>query len=319
MKNKTLILMIFSISILSILIPNTKGYNIFSNNILYVDDDNVEGPWDGSVEHPFKNIYDAVIIAVDYDTIYVKNGIYYENIIINRSLNLIGEDRNLTIIDGGENGTIIHAFADRVVISDFTIKNGRDAIIIWSDNCIILNNKISDNYNGIGLSSSNSTIKNNIIKNNYHNGINCYDLLNSTIIHNTILNNHYGVSLGQESLNNNIEDNIIVNQSYYGISISGKNNTISQNTITRNDCGFGFFTGRKNRVIENNFLENRIHARFFNSGDLFCRNFWFGNYWDNWKLFIPKPIPGLYVLFYETMKIPLINFDWHPALEPYNK
>jgi len=46
-------------------------------------------------------IQDLIDNASDGDTIYIPSGIYYENIIINKAINLIGEDKDTTIIDGG--------------------------------------------------------------------------------------------------------------------------------------------------------------------------------------------------------------------------
>jgi len=38
--------------------------------------------------------------------------------------------------------------------------------------------------------------------------------------------------------------------------------------------------------------------------------------WDNWPLRFPKPIFGKRGIFLQ--QIPLINFDWRPAQEPYD-
>ncbi len=61
-------------------------YGQFS--ILYVDDDNTIGPWDGSEEHPYQTISEAINNAYEGWTIYVKNGIYHENLVINKTINL---------------------------------------------------------------------------------------------------------------------------------------------------------------------------------------------------------------------------------------
>ena len=68
--------------------PSSPQYNTYYEFLiivshypttLYVDDDNTTGPWDGSIDHPFQYIQDAVDYAVDGDTIWVKPGIYYED------------------------------------------------------------------------------------------------------------------------------------------------------------------------------------------------------------------------------------------------
>ena len=57
----------------------------------------------GSGPNNYTKIQDAVDNASDGDTVYVFNGTYYENVFIGRSINLIGENKDTTIIDGGGN------------------------------------------------------------------------------------------------------------------------------------------------------------------------------------------------------------------------
>ena len=48
-------------------------------------------------------IQDLIDNASSGDTIYIPSGIYYESIVIDKSITLVGEDKNTTIIDA-ENG-----------------------------------------------------------------------------------------------------------------------------------------------------------------------------------------------------------------------
>ena len=99
MKNIPAILGIVLLLISSIF-PMTNSIEI-SNNIVYVDDDNIDGPWDGTIGNPYKHIQEAVDNAEDNDTIFVYEGVYNENIYIHKTINLTGENRDTTIIDGG--------------------------------------------------------------------------------------------------------------------------------------------------------------------------------------------------------------------------
>ena len=56
-----------------------------------VDDD---GPAD------FYTIQGAINAASPGDTIFVYSGTYYENVVVNKTVSLIGENRSNTIIDG---------------------------------------------------------------------------------------------------------------------------------------------------------------------------------------------------------------------------
>ena len=63
------------------------------------------------------------IMQVDTDTVFVYHGTYYENVDIDKIINLIGEDKNTTIIDGGGKHDVIciHNDNDGVTVSGFTI------------------------------------------------------------------------------------------------------------------------------------------------------------------------------------------------------
>ena len=74
---------------------------------IYVDDNNTDPPWIGTPEHPYQYIQDAVEITMNGDRVFVFNGTYYENVVVHKSINLIGEDKNTVIIDGGGNGDVV--------------------------------------------------------------------------------------------------------------------------------------------------------------------------------------------------------------------
>jgi len=106
---KTIILLTILILLATVTI-NQKAYckqtettdnNIPTNEeIIYIDDNNTAGPWDGTIEHPYQHINDGVFNSAEGDTIYVFSGTYYENVVINKTIKLIGEDKNLEKING---------------------------------------------------------------------------------------------------------------------------------------------------------------------------------------------------------------------------
>ena len=58
----------------------------------------------------------------DGHTISVENGIYFENIVVNKSVKLMGENPASTIIDGRNIGNVITIAANNVEVSGFTIQ-----------------------------------------------------------------------------------------------------------------------------------------------------------------------------------------------------
>ncbi|MCD6142250.1 hypothetical protein J7J55_05990, partial [Candidatus Bipolaricaulota bacterium] len=84
----------------------------------------------GSGPNNYTKIQDAVDNASDGDTVYVFNGTYYENVFIGRSINLIGENKDTTIIDGGGSGDVVHITVDWIDICGLTVQNSGSG---WND------------------------------------------------------------------------------------------------------------------------------------------------------------------------------------------
>jgi len=87
----------------------------------------------GSGSGNYSNIQDAINASSNGDTVFVYNGTYYENIIVNKTVNLLGESTKDTIIDGSGFGNAVNITVDYVNLSNFTIKGGTSSIRESSD------------------------------------------------------------------------------------------------------------------------------------------------------------------------------------------
>ena len=131
------------ILIFSVFTTGSNKMSILNNgNVLYVG---------GTGPGNYSKIQDAIDNASDGDTIFVydDSSPYYENLVINKSIKLIGENRETTIIDGMEKGYVIKINAENITISNFKIRNGAPkkwGIGIFSDNAKILNNIITKKW-----------------------------------------------------------------------------------------------------------------------------------------------------------------------------
>jgi parallel beta-helix repeat protein len=106
----------------------------------------------GSGPGNYSTIQDAVDAANSGDTIYVYHGTYYENVIISTTVFLRGEQRDTTIIDGGNAGDAVSVFADDVTVQGFTIQNSHFGIVIQnSSGCKVTGNNITYNLRGVSL------------------------------------------------------------------------------------------------------------------------------------------------------------------------
>jgi len=120
---------------------------------------------------PITSIQQAINQADPFDTITVLAGLYNEQIIIDKSITLLGEDKSNTTITS-LNKTCINIIANNVTIQGFTIKNSNQAISINnSDNCIMHDNTIRDCSYGIVIneqSNQNTIYYNNFVNNGVH-------------------------------------------------------------------------------------------------------------------------------------------------------
>jgi len=191
---------------------------------------------DGSADFP--TIQEAINHANSGDTIFVSNGTYYEHVVVNKTVSLIGEDADSTIVDGEGTGSVITVIANQVNLNGFTIRksgyNPDDSgiTIKWSSHNNVSGNKITGNNDGINLYVSNYNLfSNNIICSNNYNGIKSYYADGNIFSDNTIYSSTNGINLYLSS-SNIISNNAIFSHTYYGIFLSrSTNNTIYQNNF----------------------------------------------------------------------------------------
>ena len=220
--------------------------------------------------------------------VYDESSPYYENLIIDKQISLIGGDKETTIIDGTRSDSVIYILKDNVSIASFTVQNGS-----------------RDDYRraGIEIYSCNNRIIGNIITNNL-NGIHSL----------------FAGVLNDEG-NNTFIDNLVIGNDLDAFCFHNSHNLIQHNLIENNEGGIELWINSIGNTIEkNNFINNTYNAILCYSSF----NRWKNNYWDDWiglrnplmKL-CPKVIVKKIILFNKIRFIPWFNFDWHPAQEPY--
>ena len=206
-----------------------------------VDDD---GPAD------FSTIQEAINAASDGDTILVKAGIYYEHVVVNKTVSLLGEDVGTTIVDGNKTGNVFAIDRDSVNIAGFTVQNSGSILGnagLRLDNvglCSISGNRIRDNFAGIWFEgASENLITANEIAANVDDGI-----------------------VFNYSHNNTISGNHIAFHEYFGIVINwSHNNTICFNNVTRtfgpsHGDGINLWKSSNNTIFQNQVEENNRYG-----------------------------------------------------------
>ena len=247
---------------------------------IYVDDDFVDDP----TNHKWNTIPEGINDANDGDTVLVYNGLYIENVVVNKSIKLRGEDRDNTIIDGGGSGSAIHVTADGCEISEFTVRNSGESqytpiscagINLGSDNNILTNNTASYNECGIHLTSSSGNILTNNIASHNVIGITLwgYKSNNNTLTNNNAsCNDGRGIFLWSSSSGNRLKNNIashngdgivLFGWSCTGASSSINANTLSYNTLTNNKYYGIYLSNSDDNYITCNYVSHNNKSGFY--------------------------------------------------------
>lgn len=227
---------------------------------------------DGSSDH--ENIQDAIDNATEGDTIRVWEGTYEENVVVNKTVSLVGNGSETTTIDGGGEGDVVRIEADWCNVSLFSVTGGGSqdsGIKVGSNKNNIFENNCSNNDFGIYLENSGDcTIENNIcsvngaITNGY--GIYLKKSNGCSIANNTCSeNNRRGIYL-YNSDTCTIENNTCSSNSVYGIILKDSSDcTIERNTCSNNDCGISLDTSRNCTLSNNTCYSNNWDGIYLNS------------------------------------------------------
>jgi len=194
--------------------------------------------------------------------IFVERGTYYENLVLHKSVSLVGENRTDTVIDGESTGNVVEISASNVSIINFTIRNGGKT---WGggfpDSCVLAafimharieNNTLTDAAVGIlGWASTNITIRHNLVRYCGLMGMHLDGGSNQcTIAENPIVNNIEGVELERSS----------------GNLIEGNSNIVNNKTVY-------YFTNHQDLIIDPSDYLNLGYLAVVNCTNIMVKDF----------------------------------------------
>jgi parallel beta-helix repeat protein len=212
------------------LITTLNFVQIAEANLITVDDD-------GGAD--YYTIQEGINAAQNGDTVYVFAGDYYEWVVVDKSIILMGEDKFTTTIYGTDMLAVpaVHIMSDMVSLSGFTVS--------W--------NFFSPSIPvGIKAESDYNTISDNRLGYFTDKGIYLYQANNNTIMNNILTG-----------------DPVSGSNSGCGIYIEkSRDNTITYNDFTKNNCGISLTDASTNDVFNNTMVLNTGNGiRLYNSSE----------------------------------------------------
>ncbi|PVX24528.1 MAG: hypothetical protein CW691_07370 [Candidatus Bathyarchaeum sp.] len=211
------------------------------------------------VPDDYLTVQEAIDAATEGDTVFVRKGTYRENLLINKSIALVGEDMHSTVVLGEANTALIVEH-DNVNVTGFTFKCPstmrwyRGVHLLNVKHCSVYGNKITSTFYGVW----------------------CYDSSFNSIYGNTVTGNMIGIIL-DESHNNSVTKNYAISNQAQGIgAIGSDNNTITENYVALNGwtgiCLDGGSPNCNNLIVANVVTQNTaIGIGITSSGSAFNR------------------------------------------------
>lgn len=243
------------------------------------------------VPNNFPTIQEAINNAVDGDVIFIKIGTYFEHVVVNKTVSLLGETRDTTIVDGNWTGITINVAQNGVTISNLTVQRSgftywesagifldnvenctvSEAILTanpfaglmfnWSRYCIVSGNHIHDN-GGVGVTMVGSSFNN--------------------LSQNTIARNGWSaLTLNEETHHNTISENSMISNN---LAVTGhcinlyrsEYNLIQKNNITGDDNGIRLeYWSNYNTIANNSITENSVSGlsiEMYSANNLISQN-----------------------------------------------
>ncbi len=206
-----------------------------------------------TVPGDFPTIQQAIDTAGAGDTVYVKAGIYNEQLVINKPLILKGQDKTGTVIVTANSGAIIQVNSGSVEVSGFTVRHdgwgkgyptwywssGKAAVhLLNAENCRIYDNLIANRGCGVWLYNSN----------------------NNSIHDNAVSECDYGVAL-QQSSQNTLTRNTMANNTYGLSFMSASGNTLKENNLKDNSYNLAISSSDLSGYINSMDESNRIEGK----------------------------------------------------------
>lgn len=224
----------------------------------------------------FKSIQQAINSAFQGDSINILPGSYVENIVVNKTVKIIGSGPEMTTITGANpNRHVLEITVDNVEVREIAISGSTGdcdmdtcggIYLNGANYCSISKNSLFGNLNGIVLYFSEyNKLSDNNATGNLLCGINLEKHSDFNILENNIanFNDKYGIYISQSN-NNTLDSNMGNNNKDDGLYLSPSSNynLLVNNTLKFNNYGIHVEDSSHN-IIKQNFPWNNYYSGIY--------------------------------------------------------
>lgn len=232
------------------------------------------GPLTVSSDGPITSIAKAIAMAKPGAVIEVHGGIYRENVLLDRSIQLVGIGR--PVIQGTGQASVVTITADRCVVRGFVIEhsggmlvNEDSGILVKSSDNRIENNELRDVLFGIYLlhADRNEIVGNTIVGRSYldigdrGSGIHIWNSSYIMLERNLISEARDGVYL-QNAYHSQVRENRVHHLRYGLHYMFSDDNDLEGNEFSDDVAGAAIMYSKRIRLRRNAFLHNRGFASY---------------------------------------------------------
>jgi len=212
----------------------------------------------------YSSIQSAIDDASPGDTVFVfdDSSPYFEHLFLNKTLSLVGENRDGTVVDANHVGSVVEIYADGCLVSGFTIKNCQkpgqnhhfDVVKIVDSNNVTIN----DNILSIGEMEYNAAVSAVWLYNS------CYCNISGNVISElSWVQASSGVNFMSNSCFNTVYGNII-SRYVWGVRVEWyagcDGNMIIGNHISNSTNGISLTGCNDNKILDNIIEYNRVNG-----------------------------------------------------------
>ena len=198
--------------------------------------------------------------------ILVGYGVFSEQVVVNKSVSLVGEDPDTSVIDGMRGDAVVHVVSKGVEIRSLGIRNGVIGLLLdHADNCRVVDNVLYDGSDGLRLyHSRSSTVVGNGVSGFGHFGVQLDGSGNTTLRGNWLSENRYGFGVDGDLVSdflNDIDGSNLVNGKPIRYLVNQRDLVVDSSTF--GDVGYLGFVNSSNIVVKDLEVQNSVQGVLF--------------------------------------------------------